>query len=136
MTVMMTVFFVSGVLPHFGAPGVGLDRVVFSALLLVLTGVILALHPRRAIAALTLPLLALVAALRTDGFRLVAWTAGTGTVIFGAASALLPEQASSPGAAWGTAVALGRALFDSVAEVEARRASQNTRGRSPTSGAA
>lgn len=193
MTVMMTVFFASVVLPHFGAPGVGIDRAVFSISVLVLTGVILALHPRReeiltsgqavsrpmatlgvvglavaapyaldqiqiqlavdlatdphsaggrehwtemAIATLTLPLIALVAALRTRGFRLVAWTTGTGTVIFGAASALLPEQASSPGVAWGTAAMLGGILFVAVAEFETRRESPNPRGQCPTSGAA
>jgi hypothetical protein len=47
MAVMMAVFFTSVVIPHFGAPGVGIDRAVFSILVLVLTGVVLALHPRR-----------------------------------------------------------------------------------------
>ena len=72
-------------------------------------------------AALTLPLIAFVAALRTRGFRLVAWTAGIGTMVFGAASVLLPEQASSPGAAWGAVAVLGGALFIAVAEIEASR---------------
>ncbi len=67
-------------------------------------------------AALTLPLITLLAALRTRGFRLVAWTAGLGTITFGAASALLPEQASSPGVAWGAVAVLGGALFIAVAE--------------------
>jgi hypothetical protein len=178
MGVMMTVFFGSVVIPHVGEPAVGIDRLVFSIVVLVLTGVILALHPRRgellatgrkvsrpmaafgfiglavalpyaldqvqvqlatdlatdphsapgkehwaemATTALTLPLIALVAALRTRGFRLVAWTAGLGTMFFGAASALLPEHASSPGVAWGAAALLGGALFIAVAEIEARR---------------
>ena len=193
ITVMMTVFFASVATPHFGAPGIGLDRVVFSILVLVLTGGILALHPRRgeiltrgrgisqpmaafgvvglavaapyaldqiriqlavdlatdvhsaggrehwtemAITALTLPLIAIVAALRTRGFRLVAWTAGTGTVVFGVASALLPEQASSPGIAWGAGAMVGGTLFVAVAELEVRRESQNARRQLPTSGAA
>ena len=158
MAVMMTVFFGSVVIPHYGEPGLGIDRVVFSIMVLVLTGVVLALHPRRgelltsgrgiskpmaalgvvglavaapyaldqiqiqlaadlatdphsapgkehwvemASAALTLPLIAFVAALRTRGFRLVAWTAGIGTMVFGAASVLLPEQAPSPGSRLG-----------------------------------
>ncbi len=178
MAVMMTVFFGSVVIPHFGEPGIGIDRGVFSIMVLVLTGVVLALHPRRgelltsgrriskpmaalsiiglavaapyaldqiqiqlaadlatdphsaggrehwiemASAALTLPLIAFVAALRTRGFRLVAWTAGIGTMVFGAASALLPEQASSPGVAWGAVALVGGALFIAVAEIEARR---------------
>jgi hypothetical protein len=178
MGVMMTVFFGSVAIPHFGEPAVGIDRVVFSIMVLALTGVILALHPRRgellatrrriskrmaafgliglavaaayaldqiqvqlatdlatdphsapgkehwaemASTALTLPLIALVAALRTRGFRLVAWTAGFGTMVFGAAAALLPEQASSPGVAWGAVAVLGGALFIAVAEIEARR---------------
>lgn len=178
MAVMMTVFFGILVIPHFGEPGLGIDRVVFSIMVLVLTGVALALHPRRgelltsgrgiskpmaalgvvglavaapyaldqiqiqlaadlatdphsapgrehwvemASAALTLPLIAFVAALRTRGFRLVAWTAGIGTMVFGAAAVLLPEQASSPGVAWGAVVLLGGALFIAVAEIEASR---------------
>lgn len=178
MAVMMTVFFGSVVIPHFGAPGVGIDRVLFSLMVLVLTGLVLALHPRRgelwtsgrgiskpmtalavvglavaapyaldqiqiqlaedlatdphsaggrehwvemASAVLTLPLIALVAALRPRGFRLVAWTAGIGTMVFGAASVLLPEQASSPGVAWGAFVLVGGALLVAVAEIEASR---------------
>jgi hypothetical protein len=193
MAVMMTVFFASVVIPHVGAPGVGIDRVVFSISVLVLTGVILALHPRRAeilmrgrgisrpmaalavvglavaapyalgqiqiqlavdlatdphsaggmehwtemaITALTLPLIALVAALRPRGFRLVAWTAGLGTIVFGTAAALLPGQASSPGVAWGTGTVVGGILFIAVAEIEARRESTNPRRQVPTSGPA
>lgn len=193
MAVMMTVFFASVVIPHVGAPGVGIDRVVFSFFVLVLMGVILALHPRRAeiltrgrgisrpmvalgvvglavaapyalgqiqiqvavdlatdphsaggmehwtemaITALTLPLIALVAALRPRGFRLVAWTAGVGTIVFGVAAALLPEQASSPGVAWGTGAVVGGTLFIAVAEIEARRESTNPRRQVPTSRAA
>lgn len=47
MALMMTVFFGSVVIPHFGAPGVGIDRIAFSLLILMLTGVLLSLHPRR-----------------------------------------------------------------------------------------
>jgi hypothetical protein len=186
MAVMMTVFFGSVVIPHFGAPGTEIDRVVFTIMIVVLTGVVLALHPRRgellrsgqglskpmaaigviglavaipyaldhiqiqlavdlatdphsagdrthwdemASAALTLPLVALVAALRTRGWRLVAWTAGIGTMVFGVASVLLPEQASSPGVAWGAVVMVGGALFTAVAEIEARRETPRQRRR-------
>lgn len=178
MAVMMSVFVGSVVIPHFGDQAVGIDRLIFTIMVLVLTCVVLALHPRRgellttghriskpmaafgviglavaavyaldqihiqlatdlstdphsapgkehwaemASAALTLPLVALVAALRAPGYRLVAWTAGLGTMIFGAASALLAGHASSPGAAWGTVAALAGALFIAVAEIEARR---------------
>jgi hypothetical protein len=178
MAVMMTAFFGSVVIPHYGEPGIGIDRVVFTIMVLVLTGVVLALHPRRvellrrgqrlskpmaalgviglavavpyaldhiqiqlaadlatdphsagegthwdemASAALTLPLIALVAARRTRGWRLVAWTAGIGTTIFGSASVLMPEQASSLGVAWGAVVLVGGGLFIVVAEIEARR---------------
>jgi hypothetical protein len=34
---------------------------------------------------------------------------------------VLPDQASSPGAVWGTLVLIGGALFIAVTEVEARR---------------
>jgi hypothetical protein len=178
MAVMMTLFFGAVVIPHWGEPGTEIDRIVFTILVLVLTFVVLALHPRReelvrrgqglskpmaalglvglvvaipyavdhiqiqlavdlatdphsagdrthwdemASATLTLALVALVAALRTRGWRLVAWTAGIGTMVFGTASILLPDQASSPGVAWGVLILLGGALFIAVAEVEARR---------------
>ena len=178
MAVMVTVFVGSVVIPHVGEPAVGIDRLVFTIMVLVLTGMVLAFHPRRgelltagrriskpmaafgviglavafpyaldqiqvqlatdlatdphsqpgkehwaemASTTLTLPLIALVAALRTRGFRLVAWTAAVGTMVFGAASALLPEQASSPGVACGALAVLGGALFIVVAEIEGRR---------------
>jgi hypothetical protein len=178
MAVMMSVFVGSVVIPHVGDPSVGIDRLIFTIMVLALTCLVLALHPRRgellttghriskpmaafgviglavaavyaldqiqvqlatdlatdphsapgkehwaemASAALTLPLVALVAALRAPGFRLVAWTAGLGTMVFGAASAVLAGHASSPGAAWGTVTALGGALFIAVAEIDARR---------------
>lgn len=48
MVVMMAVFFGSVVIPHFGEPGAPeIDRLVFSIVILVLTGVVLGLHPRR-----------------------------------------------------------------------------------------
>lgn len=178
MAVMMTGLFGSVVIPHYGESGTEIDRIVFSIMILVLTGVVLALHPRRgdllrsgqglskpmaalsviglavaipyalehtqiqlavdlatdphsagdrthwdemASATLTLALVALVAAQRTRGWRLVAWTAGIGTMIFGSASVLMPEQASSPGVAWGAVVLVGGVLFIAVAEIEARR---------------
>ncbi|WP_052669151.1 hypothetical protein [Nitriliruptor alkaliphilus] len=48
---------------------------------------------------------------------------GAGAVrTFAAWSAIvLPDQASSPGAVWGTLVLIGGALFIAVTEVEARR---------------
>lgn len=183
MAVMMTVFFVSVVIPHFGEPGIGIDRVAFSLLILILTGVLLWLHPRRdevlwsgekrskpmaalgaiglllaapyalehiqiqmavdvttdthsaggrehwdemATTALALPLVALVAALRTRGWRLVAWTAGVGVIVFGAASVLMPAQASSPGVVWGVVVLVGGCLYIAVAEMELRHGGTNT----------
>jgi hypothetical protein len=61
--------------------------------------------------------------------------AATGTVILGVVSVLLPEQAPSPGVAWGTAAMLRGILFVAVAEFEPRRESQNARTRFPTLGA-
>ena len=55
--------------------------------------------------ALPLPLVALVAPLHTQGWRLVALTSGIGPMVFGLAVVLMPAQASSPGLVWG-AVAL------------------------------
>lgn len=71
--------------------------------------------------ALTLPAIALVAAFGNHGWRLVAWTAGLGTMIFGTASILLPLQASSPGVAWGAMALIGGMLFILIAEIEIRR---------------
>jgi peptidoglycan/LPS O-acetylase OafA/YrhL len=191
MAVMIAVFLGSVVIPHFGEPGAPESaRLVFSLLILGLTGVILALHPRRgdllrsaqgiskpmaalgviglavaapyaldqiriqlavdlatdphstggtehwdemASTALVLPLVALIAAFRSRGWRLVAWTAGIGTMVFGAASALMPEQASSPGVVWGAAALVGGVLFIVVAEIEARRKVPSKDGRWPRS---
>lgn len=178
VTLMMTIFFGSVVIPHFGVPSIGIGRVVFSLLILILTGVLLGLHPRRtellrsggrlsrpmavmgvigltlaapyalehiqiqiavdvttdphsaggrehwdevATTSLVLPLVALIAALRSRGWRLAAWTAGIGTLVFGAASIVMPTQVSSPGVAWGAVTLVGGVLFIAVAEIEARR---------------
>lgn len=178
MALMMTVFFGSVVILHFGAPSTGIDRVVFSLLILVCTGVVLGLHPRRrelvrfggglsrpmaalsliglglavpyalehiqiqiavdvatdphstggrehwaemATTSLALPLVGLIAATRSRGWRLAAWTAGLGTMVFGTASIVMPTQASSPGVTWGVVVLVGGILFIAVAEIETRR---------------
>lgn len=42
-------------------------------------------------------------------------------MIFGAASVLMPEQASSPGVVWGGVALAGGVLFIAVVEVEIRR---------------
>ena len=57
-----------------------------------------------------------LASLRGAGWRVPAWSAGILAVLFGAASLLLPAQASSVGATWGIAAVIWGVLFVGAAE--------------------
>lgn len=63
----------------------------------------------------------LLASLRSAGWRVPAWSAGILAILFGAASILLPTQASSVGATWGAAAVVWGALFVAAAEWTAAR---------------
>ena len=63
---------------------------------------------------------ALLASLRTRGWRIPAWTAGLASMVYGLASLVYPAYAGSEGRGWGTLALVGGACFIAVAEVERR----------------
>lgn len=69
---------------------------------------------------LGLPLVALLASLRAPGWRLVAWSAGIGTTVFGLAAMLMPRHDGSVGRVWGVLAVLGGLAFAALTEREAR----------------
>ncbi|MGH9051683.1 MAG: hypothetical protein ACRDWX_01495 [Acidimicrobiia bacterium] len=71
--------------------------------------------------ALALVLVGLVASGRAAGWRIAAWSAGLGTAVYGVASVIFTQHASSAGVGWGIAAILGGLAFIAVAESEARR---------------
>jgi hypothetical protein len=71
--------------------------------------------------ALTIPFVGLLAALRTTGWRVPAWSAGIVSVVLGLASATHPDELGSAGLAGGLVVALAGAGFVTLAEWEAAR---------------
>lgn len=71
----------------------------------------LAHYAGTAAAALAIPLVALVASFRTQGYRIALWSAGSGAVILGIASIAFPEQSSSLGLPLGLLSAIWGAGF-------------------------
>lgn len=59
-----------------------------------------------------------LAALRTQGWRIPAWSAGTAAVVFGLASVVFPDQRGAVGRGWGLVAIAGGVLFITVAELE------------------
>jgi hypothetical protein len=74
--------------------------------------------------AIAILLVGLLAALRTRGWRVPAWSAGAAAVVLGLASMIFPEQAGSEGRWWAGAAIVGGVLFVAVAEWEAKRSSR------------
>ena len=72
--------------------------------------------------ALAIVLTGLLAALRTQGWRIPAWSAGTAAIVFGLASVVFPDQHGAVGRTWGGAAVAGGVLFIAMAELQARRA--------------
>jgi hypothetical protein len=70
--------------------------------------------------AIAIILVALLAAFRTSGWRIPAWSAGAAAVVFGLASIAFPAHMGSAGRGWGAVAVGGGALFVVVAELEAR----------------
>ena len=66
-------------------------------------------------------LVGLLAALRTRGWRIPAWSSGFGAATFGLASILYPGHPASAGLGWGAVALLGGLLFVAVAQWEASR---------------
>jgi hypothetical protein len=66
------------------------------------------------------PLVGLLASLRTSGSRIPAWCAGIACSFLGAASLIFPKQSSSFGSSWGAVALLGGFVFVAVHEWETR----------------
>jgi hypothetical protein len=80
--------------------------------------------------AVAIVLSGLLAALRTRGWRIPAWSAGGAAIVFGLASAVFPDQTGAVGRGWGGLAITGGVLFIAAAEREVRRA---TAAREPSS---
>lgn len=68
-----------------------------------------------------IPLVGLVASLRTAGSRIPAWCAGFASSFLGVASLVYPNQSSSFGSGWGALALLGGVAFIGTYEWETRR---------------
>jgi hypothetical protein len=66
--------------------------------------------------AVAIPLVGLLAAFKTPGWRIPAWSAGGASVVFGLASLVLPDQASSVAPGWAAAAVAGGLVFVALAE--------------------
>lgn len=81
--------------------------------------------------AIAIVLVGLLAAFRTRGWRIPAWSAGTAATVFGLASTAFPDDPGAVGRGWGGLAIAGGVLFIAVAEAE-RRSGRATRERSST----
>ncbi len=70
--------------------------------------------------AFAIPLVGLVAAARTEGWRVPAYSAGIAAIVFGLVSVLYPGHASSVGRMWGSLSILGGTAFMIASVWEAR----------------
>ena len=68
--------------------------------------------------AVAIVLAGLLAALRTRGWRIPAWSTGTATIVFGLASTVFPDHPGAEGRGWGAVAIAGGVLFIAVAEWE------------------
>jgi hypothetical protein len=66
-------------------------------------------------------LVGILAALKTSGWRVSAWSAGAAALIVGAASMVLPDAPGSLGRGWGAVTVAWGVLFVGAAEWESRR---------------
>jgi hypothetical protein len=67
-------------------------------------------------------LVSLLAASKTEGWRIPAWSAGAATIVFGLASVAFPGHPGAPGRGWGILAIAGGVLFIAAAEWEVSRA--------------
>jgi D-alanyl-D-alanine carboxypeptidase len=72
--------------------------------------------------AVAIVLTGLLAALRTQGWRIPAWSASMAAIVFGLASVVFPDQPAAVGRGWGGVAIAGGVLFIAVSEWPVRRA--------------
>jgi hypothetical protein len=87
-------------------------------------------YSQSAATALAIAAVALLASLRTTGWRIPAWMAGIAAILFGVAGVLYPDASSSLGQSGGAAAIIVGIVFIALAEREARRRSTLRPGRS------
>jgi hypothetical protein len=80
--------------------------------------------------AVAIALVGLLASLKTDGWRIPAWSAGTAAFVFGLASVAFPDHPAAVGLGWGVLSVGGGVLFIALAEWEARRRQASQSGSS------
>jgi hypothetical protein len=73
-----------------------------------------------AIMAIGLVLMVVLAALRTQGWRIVAWLTGLGSVVYGAAAIAFPHTPGSEGAWWGSLAVVWGVAIVALAERRAQ----------------
>lgn len=71
--------------------------------------------------AIAVVLAGLLAALKTPGWRIPAWCAGTAAIVLGLASTVFPDDPGAEGRVWGGVVIAGGVLFIVVGELERKR---------------
>ena len=72
--------------------------------------------------AIAILLTGLLAALKTRGWRIPAWSAGSAALVFGLASMAFPDHPGAEGRWWAALAIAGGVLFIAAAEWEARKA--------------
>jgi MFS family permease len=71
--------------------------------------------------AIAIVLVGALASLRTDGWRIPAWSAGLALCVFGLASMIYPDYAGSAGSYWGGLALVGGLIFVLTSEILIRR---------------
>jgi hypothetical protein len=75
--------------------------------------------------AIGIVLVGLLASLRTQGWRIPAWSAGIAAIAFGLASVVYPDHPAAAGLGWGAVALAAGVLYIGVAEWEARRSARS-----------
>lgn len=83
--------------------------------------------------AVAILLTGLLASLKTRGWMIPAWSAGSAAVVFGLASMAFPDHPGAEGRGWASMAIAGGVLFIGVAEWEARRSARQATTRSAKS---
>ena len=71
--------------------------------------------------AIAIVLVGMLAAMKTRGWRIPAWSAGAAAITFGLATLAFTDNPGAPGSGWGMLAVGGGVLFIAAAEREARR---------------